>query len=287
MANNNIFRKFSLNYEYEEHKIEIDNEYYNERYLYEKTIEITNCSSVLLVTNNITNKKTIIKILSLKNDDKNHNKKSRAENEYILMKSLKHENIVECFDMFYDNKRFFIEMEYAILGDLFNYRTIYEDNQIDHSLVKKIMKQLCNGLIYIHSNGIIHRDIKLENIFVYNFNSYKIGDFGLSIKSEITKGKVGTPQCMSPEMVMNYFYSFSTDVWSLGVLLYELIYVKSPFYEERIEMIYKSISYKKYEFTKKDKIYDEINDLLINMLQYTDYRISLKDVLENPWIKAI
>jgi NIMA (never in mitosis gene a)-related kinase len=86
---------------------------------------------------------------------------------------------------------------------------------------------------HIHDRKILHRDLKSQNIFLTNNNIVKLGDFGiarvLSKTSELASTIVGTPYYLSPEIIENKPYNFKSDIWSLGILLYEIMARKQPF----------------------------------------------------------
>lgn len=92
------------------------------------------------------------------------------------------------------------------------------------------MAQLLCGLHHIHQNQVIHRDIKSQNIFLKSEGDLLIGDFGVSKKDNIAATFIGSPYYVSPEMVAGKRYSKMTDIWSLGVLFYELVTLGYPFY---------------------------------------------------------
>ena len=92
---------------------------------------------------------------------------------------------------------------------------------------------MCLGMKHIHDRKIIHRDIKGANVFLTRKGIVKIGDFGiakvLSHTDQKRRTRVGTPPCMSPEIIEKKPYNNKTDVWSMGVILYELCALKLPF----------------------------------------------------------
>ena len=94
---------------------------------------------------------------------------------------------------------------------------------------------------HCHDKNILHRDIKSENIFCTKNGFLKLGDFGiarvLSNTRSKAKSKKGTPYYLSPEMIASKSYSFKSDIWSLGVLLYEMAALKYPFEAETIPML--------------------------------------------------
>ena len=93
--------------------------------------------------------------------------------------------------------------------------------------------QICLSIKHIHDRKILHRDLKSQNIFLTKNDLIKLGDFGIAKCLEFTMQKastfIGTPYYLSPEIVQNLPYSFKSDIWSLGVLLYEMCCLKMPY----------------------------------------------------------
>ena len=130
-------------------------------------------------------------------------------------------------------------MEYCDMGNLYNYQLKLNNKIFNLEEGLNIFLQIVYGLDYIHHNNIIHRDIKLENIFIKKnyqngVNNYicKIGDFGLARQigeEESAITNCGTERYMAPEILSGQTYGKQADIWSLGVLLYHLLFGEFPF----------------------------------------------------------
>lgn len=123
-------------------------------------------------------------------------------------------------------------MEACEAGDLLSY--VRRRKKLEAPLARHIFKQIVYGLGYVHSKGIIHRDVKLENILMDSKGNIKLSGFGISKilqpDEKFPREKFGTLAYMAPEMVSNKGrYNHSVDIWSLGVVLYVMIYGKFPF----------------------------------------------------------
>lgn len=151
--------------------------------------------------------------------------------EINVMKNIKEEphfNIVKCYDVFREQRQVCIMMEYCDGGNL---RTILR-KPIKEKYVRYYFRQLTSGLRYLYNKGIMHRDIKPKNILLTNNRRYlKIADFGLAksvTKNTLCETMCGSPLYMAPEIVSNKRYNDQTDLWSIGMILYEMLYGHHP-----------------------------------------------------------
>ncbi|XP_042898662.1 serine/threonine-protein kinase PLK4 isoform X2 [Parasteatoda tepidariorum] len=161
--------------------------------------------------------------------------KELVKKEITLHEKLNHPSIVKLKDSFEDKNNYYIVLEYCDSGTLDEY--LKRNNILCENEVYEIMKQVVDGLKYLHSRKIIHRDLSLKNILLtkdYKTKELKvkIADFGCSTElktlDETKKTVVGTPVCMSPEVVIGTEYSFGIDIWSLGVIFYTLLFGDFP-----------------------------------------------------------
>ncbi len=150
-------------------------------------------------------------------------------NEIIIHQSLDHPNIVKFYDYFIEKNYLFMVLEPAKDGNLFTY--IKSNRNLEHKNIRKIFNQILDAVEYVHSKGVIIRDIKPENI-LKSGETYKLCDFGWSVQMddiEWRKKKAGTCAYMSPESLTGKIQDFASDIWALGVLLYELHSRREPY----------------------------------------------------------
>ncbi|EGR31872.1 hypothetical protein IMG5_100210 [Ichthyophthirius multifiliis] len=163
-------------------------------------------------------------------------------------------------------------------------------NKLSEQESRNIFIQLIQAIKYCHNKQIIHRDIKLENI-LYDPNAQKVKliDFGFSIA--IVPGTMlnifcGTPSYMAPEIVNKQDYSFSVDIWALGILLFKILNGKFPFKGKNDQDLYKKINECKLDFESDVSLKSRL--LIQSILkQNPDDRININQILENDWINNI
>jgi serine/threonine protein kinase len=201
-------------------------------------------SAVIYKCHRVSEKK---KIYALKvTYPKSANAARRFQAEVMASYQVKHPNVLRSIDCIFHGKALAYIMEYAPGGDL---RDILDSNkELPISTFLIIAKQLASGLAAIHDKEIVHRDIKPENILFSSDGQVKIADFGISFSSEITRitsngSLVGTINYMAPEYVKRGVFDPRSDLYSLGVLLYELLTLKHPFgYSKSLDELIQKIT---------------------------------------------
>ncbi len=137
--------------------------------------------------------------------------------------------------------------------------------------VKTFLLQIVAGVAYLHENLIIHRDLKLGNIFISHKMELKLGDFGLSTRlaspHETRKTVCGTPNYIAPEILLEQGHSYEADIFSLGVILYTLVFGNPPFESDTVDETYENIKLNRYSFPKHVIVSAEVKDLVASLLQ--------------------
>eukprot|EP01016_Furgasonia_blochmanni_P023107 TRINITY_DN25027_c0_g1_i1.p1 TRINITY_DN25027_c0_g1~~TRINITY_DN25027_c0_g1_i1.p1 ORF type:complete len:382 (-),score=71.27 TRINITY_DN25027_c0_g1_i1:59-1204(-) len=179
----------------------------------------------------------VIKQVDIKNMKEEDRKATLKEAK--ILEALKHPNIVSFREVYKTKKgRLCIVMDYADGGDLSSRIQQARGHYFPEKQILDWFTQICLALKHVHDRKILHRDLKCQNIFLMKNNTVKLGDFGIARQLmrtlENARTMVGTPYYLSPELVANKPYGFKSDVWSLGVVLYELCALKPPFLAESL-----------------------------------------------------
>ena len=171
----------------------------------------------------------------------NQHQADEARREALILRRLDHPNVVAFFESFVctsleDGAALHIVMEFCDGGDLDQVikRQRSTGRVFDEAYVMRIFVQLLLALKYVHAQKILHRDIKPQNVFLTSTGLAKWGDFGvakcLQHTTSMARTQTGTPYYLSPEIFNDEAYSSASDMWSLGVVLYELATLKLPFH---------------------------------------------------------
>ncbi len=160
---------------------------------------------------------------------------TRFEREAKSLAMLQHENIIHVYDFHHERGALFIVMEYVQGIDL--YDLLEKCGRFPYDVATIIAMQVARALDYVHYRGIIHRDIKPANVMLARAGGVKVMDFGIArdaSQGDLTEAGtgIGTPAYMSPEQVLGDKLAPSSDIFSLGVVLYQMLTGKKPFVED-------------------------------------------------------
>ena len=216
------------------------------------------------------NKFYAIKRLNFK--DINEKEKKQINNEVSLIKNLKHPNVISYKDSFNDVDNYFnIVTTFCEGGDIYNKIQKQNGEFFKEEQILNWMVQILLGLNYIHKNGIIHRDIKPQNIFIQNKHIICIGDFGIAkiinqIQTQTMTSIIGTPLYMSPESFNEpNSKNLASDIWSMGCCLYEICNLKHAFGADRLESVFCKVREGKHPPVNK-KYSNELRNIIDSML---------------------
>lgn len=237
---------------------------------------------VYLSKNNIDNKFYAIKVLLKAKIIEKIGHLDNIYKEIKLHSKLVHNNIIKLISYYENENNIVLIMEYAKKGTLFNY--IRNRKYLSEKEAFSFFIQVANAIYFLHSNKLVHRDIKPENILLTENNIVKLCDFGLCFENSIGNRNTvcGTLEYMAPEILNENSYNSSVDIWSLGVLLYEMLYGFTPF-KNVARGQGRNVSFNN---GSTNKISFETKDLIRLMLMTSpDKRINIKDVFQHRAVK--
>jgi NIMA (never in mitosis gene a)-related kinase len=178
--------------------------------------------------------------------------KENALNEVRILASINDPNIVSYKEAFFTENppTLCIVMEYADGGDLYDKILKHQEKKtiIPETEIWSIFLQIVKGLKVLHNMKILHRDLKSANVFLNNDGTVKLGDLNVSkvAKMGLVHTQTGTPYYASPEVWEDKSYDFRSDIWSLGVCIYEMATLKPPFTATSMQDLYKKVLSGKY-----------------------------------------
>ncbi|CCD73789.2 phosphorylase kinase [Caenorhabditis elegans] len=243
-----------------------------------------------------------VKIVDISTEKQSENEAKRLLEETIseveILRQLSgHPSIIKIHDFYQTPSFLFAVFEMAPRGELFD--VLNSTVTVSEKRARRLMKQLFDGVEYMHARDIVHRDLKLENILCIDEERIVISDFGFATR--IPRGKklrdlCGTPGYLAPETIRCQWYdnaegySLEVDEWALGVIMYTLLAGCAPFYHRKQLMMLRLIQQGKFEFRNEQwaNITAEAKNLITQLLQVdATKRISSKECLAHEWMIPI
>lgn len=204
--------------------------------------------------------------------------------EIEIMQGLKHPNIITLLDSFDTDNEVCVVTDFAD-GELFH--ILEDDQKLPEKIVHHIAHQLVSALWYLHSNRILHRDMKPQNILLSNGGFVKLCDFGfarsMSVDTFMVTSIKGTPLYMSPELVQEQPYDHNADLWALGCILFELFAGEPPFYTTNLFQLVNLIT--KNPVKWPTGMSSDFQDFLCGLLDKNpSTRLTWPNLLDHPFV---
>ena len=241
-------------------------------------------SVVRLATNDKTGKQCACKIVPLTSLSTS-NLQQHFEREIRILQQMRHQNIVQMYDIEKDKKNYYIFMEYCSQGELFQH--IVDCNFLQERESKFLFKQFIDAIAYLHANNVAHRDLKPENLLLDTGNKLKVSDFGFARfvqPNTLCSTTCGSPCYASPETLAGKQYdAFKSDIWSSGVILYAMVTGQLPWTKTNQTELFDQI--KSADYKIPTYLTEECQDLIKNLLVVDpNARLTAKQVQEHPWL---
>ncbi|XP_036373334.1 serine/threonine-protein kinase PLK4 [Megalops cyprinoides] len=210
----------------------------------------------------------------------------RVRNEVEIQCRLKHPSILELYNYFEDSNYVYLVLEMCHNGEMSRYlkdrKKPFTEDEARH-----FMHQIVKGMLYLHTHGIMHRDLTLSNLLLTSSMNIKIADFGLATQLKLPNEKhftmCGTPNYISPEVVTRSAHGLESDVWSLGCMFYAFLMGRPPFDTDTVKSTLSKVVLGEYEMPAHVSL--EAQDLITQLLRKNPAdRPSLPALLDHPFM---
>ena len=265
------------------------------KYITQKLLGVGTYGQVFLVQNKYTKEYFAMKEIPKTSEDLLSDNEIMDEIE--ILKNLDHPDIVRIIEFYNTETSYYLINEYCKYGELYE----QVKNEFSETQIAVMFRQILSGIAYLHSNNIIHRDLKLENILINDIEKsittnedlflVKIIDFGTAKifdKNKMPRAIVGSIYYIAPEVILKK-YGKECDMWSLGVILYMFIVGHAPFDGRSNRDIMEKIKGGKYLKNEKrwKKASNEVKDLINKLLVLEpEKRLTAFEALRHPWFKV-
>lgn len=205
--------------------------------------------------------------------------------EKRILAEISHPFIISIYSAFQNSQKFYFCLEYAPGGELT--QVLSSKSRISMEDLKIYIAEIAIALDYLHKHGVIYRDLKPENVLLGADGHIKLTDFGLA--KEISCGSTstfcGTEDYLAPEIVSAKPYSYNIDWWCLGILIYELVFKRTPFHSDNIQRMYNKILSNK---TMIPNCQFELSDLINGLLiKDPNKRYNFEKIKNHPFLKDL
>ncbi|TDG42085.1 hypothetical protein AWZ03_011487 [Drosophila navojoa] len=212
---------------------------------------------------------------------------NRVRQEVEIHSRLKHPSVLQLYTFFQDANYVYLILELADNGELHRYMNQQMKRPFTEDEASSILRQVVDGLLYLHSHNIMHRDISLSNLLLSKDMHVKIADFGLATQlkrpDERHMTMCGTPNYISPEVVSHMSHGLPADLWGVGCMLYTLLVGRPPFDTDAVQSTLNKVVHS--DYTMPGHLSYEARDLIDKLLRKNPHeRISLEQVLRHPFM---
>ncbi|CAK9819363.1 Serine/threonine-protein kinase PLK4 [Anthophora plagiata] len=214
----------------------------------------------------------------------------RVRQEVAIHSRLKHPAVLELYTFFEDANYVYLVLELCHNGELQRFLKLQGSRALPEEQAGRVIRQVVQGLLYLHSHQILHRDMSLSNLLLSRDMQVKIADFGLATQLTRPDEKhltmCGTPNYISPEIATRSFHGLEADVWSLGCMLYTLLVGKPPFDTDAVKSTLTRVVMA--DYVMPAHLSDNAKDLIDKLLKKNPKdRIRLRDIPKHPFIATL